>query len=46
MCVLAATKPTPNADNFSAVAGFRSDGFVVKNTTETNASGYDYVGVF
>ena len=31
------------SDNFSAVAGFRTDGFVVKNTTETNASGYNYV---
>lgn len=31
------------SDNFAAVAGFANDGFVVKNTTETNASGDDYV---
>ena len=30
-------------DTSAAVAGFKVDGFVVKNSTETNASGFDYV---
>ena len=30
-------------DTSGAVSGFKVDGFVVKNSTETNASGFDYV---
>lgn len=41
---LSSDQATPTtSDNYAAVAGFRTNGFVIKSTTETNATGYDYV---